>query len=367
MNRATVVAENVRRAQAALNASGLSGFISDRPDDIAYLIPARAFVYRVMAEGRGLETVLLPARGEPLFVTARAYTGYYRSVGVAARPTEELANSVETFIRGAARPFSMPREVSGALRELVGGMSGLTGLVHDNAIETCRKVKSAGEIALIRTAAASADAGMAAAIACSQASRTELEAAGEAERVMRGAGAESFAFSTIVSSGPELGLMREVTSEREMQPGDWVMIDLGCARVGYNAEFARSFQIDPGHSRYAEAYRAVSESQAAAIGAIRPGTQVRVVDEIAREVLTRAGLDAVAYTHLTGHGIGTAVWERPFIGADSEEVFEAGMVVCVEPGVFIPGEGGIRIEDVVLVTNDGHERLTRTPTFELSA
>lgn len=361
MTVAKAVAQNVKRAQSALRAWSRSGFISDRPDDVAYLVPARAFVYRVMAEGRGYETVVLRVDGEPLLVTAGAYVEYYRNAGVDARPSDELRDVIGALGREIAEPASVPPEVSGALSTLVEEVLGPGQCKRDDPIAGCRLVKHPAEVALIRRAAAAAEAGMTAAIEGATVGRRELDAAGEAELAMRSAGAEAFAFSTIVSSGPELGVMREVTSERELQTGDWVMIDLGCTVSGYNAEFARSIQIGAEETSYQEAYRAVEEAQAAAIELIRPGVPVRTVDQTAHDVLERAGFGSVAYSHLTGHGIGTAVWEQPFIGHESDVRFEDGMVVCVEPGVFIPGVGGVRIEDVVLVTTHGHELLTLTP------
>lgn len=352
--------ENVSGARAALLAAGRSGFISDRPDDVAYLVGPRAFIYRVMAEGRGFETVVLTAT-ELMFFTAPAYLGYYRRVGVAARSNAELAGALSELAAQDERGISVPTEVSGRLGRLAAEIFGPDRASRDDPVARRRRVKHPEELARIRAAAAAADAGMAAAIAGARPGQRELDAAGEAERAMRASGAEAFAFSTIVSSGPELGVMREVTSTRRLATGDWVMVDLGCAIAGYHAEFARSFELGPPTPDYVAAYHAVQDAQAKAIELVRPGAPVRAVHEVAHDVLDRAGYGAVAYQHLTGHGIGTAVWEEPFIGAEADDTFEAGMVVCIEPGVFIPDQGGIRIEDVVLVTLDGHERLTRTP------
>jgi Xaa-Pro aminopeptidase len=359
------IAENVRRAQAALHEDGLSAFISDRPEDVAYLFPVRAFVYRVMAESRGYEIVLLPAEGKPSLLTAPAYVPFYRSKQVEAAATDDLEHVLRAFAEHAAGQIATPLDtcgrVMGALRKALGKQ-----LVEGDPVMRARIVKSPREVEAIRLAAAAAESGMAAALEAAGAGARECDAAGAAEAAMRQSGADAFCFSTIVSSGPELGLMREVTSSRVIQEGDWVMIDLGCSILGYNAEFARTRIAGLPDARFAAAYRTVAEAQRLAIELIRPGVKVREVDAVARQVIADSPFSRDVYAHITGHGIGTGVWEPPFIGPHSDAVFAAGMVVCIEPGVFIPEVGGIRIEDVVLVTPSGSEVLTKTGYLELA-
>ncbi len=360
-----LVAENVRRAQAAVSEDGFAGFISDRPEDVAYLFPTRAFVYRVMAESRGYEVVLLPAEGTPQLLTAPAYVPFYESQRVDAASTEDSDRLLRAFARGvggriATSPDTSGR-VMGTLRSVLGDQ-----LVVADPVLRARAIKSSLELEAIRLAAQAADIGMAAALEGSRADARECDAAGAAEAAMRSSEAEAFCFSTIVSSGPELGLMREVTGSRTIQHGDWVMIDLGCSRLGYNAEFARTHMAGAPDDRFMAAYRTVAAAQQAAIELIRPGAAVSEVDARARQVIADSPFRHAAFAHITGHGIGTAVWEPPFIGPHSDAVFAAGMVVCIEPGIFIPQVGGIRIEDVVVVTPGGSEVLTKTGYLPLA-
>ena len=356
-------AVNIGTAQSKLVEQGFAGFISDRPEDVAYLFPVRAFVYRVMAESRGYEVVLLPASGLPKILTADGYVEFYRSCSVDAASTAALDQIIPAFATGAGGRVAISPDTSSRLvarlEELLPGRLQLA----DPVLEA-RQVKSTLEVEAMRRAVVAAEAGMNAGMDASVAGTRECDAAGQAELAMRRSGADAFCFSTIVSSGPELGYMREVTGERQIGPGDWVMLDLGCSVSGYNAEFARTLIAGPPTAEYLEAHGVVVAAQRAAINRVRPGASVAEADRAAREVIGRSRFRDAAYRHITGHGIGTAVWEPPFVSSDGDARFEPGMVVCIEPGVFIPGVGGVRVEDVVLVTDDGSEVLTKTPDLD---
>jgi len=356
-------ASNRATAQAKVVEHGFAGFISDRPEDVAYLFPVRAFVYRVMAESRGYEVVLLPASGEPQILTADGYVAFYRSCSVVVGSTVALDEMVATFANEAGGPLAVSPDTSARLLARLERLLPERLQLADPVLEA-RQVKSELEVEAMRRAVVAAEAGMAAGMEASVAGTRECEAAGLAELAMRRSGADAFCFSTIVSSGPDLGYMREVTGERQIGNGDWVMLDLGCSVNGYNAEFARTLIAGTPTLEFIEAHSVVAAAQGAAIDRIRPGASVAEADRAARAVIGRSRFRDAAYRHITGHGIGTAVWEPPFVAGDSDAIFEPGMVVCIEPGVFIPGVGGVRVEDVVLVNERGSEVLTKTPHFD---
>jgi Xaa-Pro aminopeptidase len=365
VSAASRAAANAERARAALHAAGLHAVVSARPEDAAYLTPRRAFVYRAMAEGPMSElVVLLAAEGsEPLLVTMDSYVAFYESVGIRAAPMSELS-TVLARIGGPADLVAVPPESPWRLQELVA--DAVPGrVVPEDPLLAARLRKSPDEVLALSAACRVAEAGMRAMLTACRPGATELEVAAAGEHAMRVGGAESFCFSTIVASGEELGVMRETTTGRRIDRGDWVMIDGGCAVDGYNAEFARSLQAGGPDELFARAYRAVCTAQHAAIATIASGVSAAAVDSIAREAIRAGGFGDHCYTHITGHGIGTGVWEPPVLAPDSDEPLPAGAVVSVEPGIFIPGTGGIRIEDLVLVTDHGAEILTDAPLLDL--
>jgi Xaa-Pro aminopeptidase len=350
------------RAREVLRESGCSAAISSRSEDVAYLVQAAAFLYRVVAEGRLAEVVVLTQEEEsPLLLCMDAYVGYYRSVGVRAEPISTLDRVLAGLASGTSGRVAVPGAVPYSLFDRARVALGPEKIEVADPIAKARRCKSMSEVEVMREVAVIAEAGMEAALNSCASGARECDAAGAAERAMRELGAEGFCFSTMVISGPELGVMREVTGERLMSLGDWVLVDLGCTKGGYNVEFARSRMVGPVTDEYREAYSAVQAAQSAALATIRAGSAVGAADTAAKGVLAVAGYGAYSYQHVVGHGIGTGVWEEPTVDASTPGSFDEGMVVAIEPGVFIPSLGGIRLEDVVLVTATGCEKLTRFP------
>jgi Xaa-Pro aminopeptidase len=362
--RALIAAANIEHASAAMTAAKVGAVISFRHEDVAYLASSQAFIYRAMTESRSSEGVVFVIGDEPIVVTMDAYVPYYRSIGVRADGFSDLDRVVRELGIRTSAAISVPEDVPYSLRQRVAQGAGPDRITSDDPLSRARQRKGPHEVAAIRATCEIAEAGMAAALAACEAGTTEYEATAEGEAAMRRRGADAFCFSSIVSSGPELGVMREVSTNRTMRDGDWVLIDLGCTKDGYNAEFARSRPVGAGTKDYWEAYRTVLRSQRSAIRAIRPGITAREVDDVARKIISASKFAAFSYTHITGHGIGTGVWEHPFISPTNTEALAEGMVLAIEPGVFIPDVGGIRIEDMVLVTNDGVEFITRAPILQ---
>lgn len=186
---------------------------------------------------------------------------------------------------------------------------------------------------------------------------TEAELAVELEYRMRREGAGSISFDTIAATGPNAALPHAVPGNRKVAGGDFVLIDYGAVYNGYHSDETRMFCVGTPSARQRETYRLVLEAHDRAIAAIREGVSCGEIDRVARTFLEQSGLGKY-FTHGTGHGVGLDVHEAPRLSTGREELLEAGMVVTVEPGVYFPGEWGIRIEDMALVEKEGCQILT---------
>jgi Xaa-Pro aminopeptidase len=193
--------------------------------------------------------------------------------------------------------------------------------------------------------------------------RSEQAIAADIDWRLRNAGFERPAFETIVASGPNAALPHARPTERMLGEGDLVVLDFGGVYASYCVDLTRTVVVGPATSRARDVHRAVLEAQRQAVAAVRPGASRFAIDAAARRVLDGAGMGA-AFGHGTGHGLGIEIHEDPRIvqqrpGVDTrDEAVDAGMVFTVEPGAYFPGWGGVRIEDDIVVTADGSERLT---------
>ena len=220
-----------------------------------------------------------------------------------------------------------------------------------------RKIKDKDEIKLMKKAAEITVAGLKAAIDALNPGVREYEVAAEAEYAMRRAGAEGPAFETLVSSGPRAAYPHGWTTDRTIRDGELVIIDLGAKYRGYCSDLTRTVVVGKPSQKQKRLYEAVLEAQRKAVEVLREGVDAKMVDAEAREALGKQGYSKY-FVHGLGHGVGLEIHEPPKINPGSKEKLEAGNVVTVEPGVYIPGYGGIRIEDTVHVTRSGVEKLT---------
>lgn len=222
-----------------------------------------------------------------------------------------------------------------------------------------RMRKTAEEVELLRKAARTADAAVEAAYAASRPGVTEAQVAVAAGDGFRGAGA-SEVIATIVGSGPSSAFPHHHTGERKLAAGEPVLYDLGGRLEGYCSDITRMAFLGKPPARYQEIHRTVDDAVGAALEVIRPGTPIKNVDMAARGVIERAG-HGEHFTHRTGHGIGLSVHELPSITHTNEMALEAGMAFSVEPGIYLPGEFGVRLEEIVVVTERGAEVLSHLP------
>ncbi|MBA4371102.1 MAG: hypothetical protein C0418_05955 [Coriobacteriaceae bacterium] len=233
-------------------------------------------------------------------------------------------------------------------------------LAADEWVERVRSVKTADELERIAAAAELADEAMAHGIALVAPGRTEREVAIEIEVHLLRAGSEGVPFPPIVAAGPNAARPHARPSDRRMGRGEPVIIDLGARVGGYCSDLTRTVVAGTADGRVRELYAATLAAQEAGLAAVRAGVAAKDADAVAREVLGARGL-AEAFGHGLGHGVGLEVHELPSMGARSREVLAAGMVVTVEPGVYLPAWGGVRIEDLVAVEEGGCRLLSRAP------
>jgi Xaa-Pro aminopeptidase len=230
-------------------------------------------------------------------------------------------------------------------------------------VEGLRAIKDAGEVARIEAACTIADDALIQVLPRLLDGPTETEFAAELDARMRGLGADDISFETIVASGPNGSRPHHTPSDRRIEPGDLVVIDFGALVDGYHSDMTRTVPVGgPGAltDTAARMLAVVTEAQAAGVAAVRAGAPVRDVDRACRAVIDAAGWGE-AFVHGTGHGVGLDIHEDPAVNGSADATLAPGHIVTVEPGVYLPGQGGVRVEDTVVVTPSGCRPLTRAP------
>ena len=260
--------------------------------------------------------------------------------------------------------FDRLSEAFGRAESVAGARSAPRLRATERLVESGRMVKDAAEIAVMREAAARLSRAARGVPPLIRPGRSEREIAADIDSLIRQSGFDRPAFDTIVASGPNSALPHARPGSRVLQPGDGVVLDFGGVYDGYSVDLTRTAQLAPVTDELASIWDAVRAAQRAAIDAIRPGIRASDIDAAARRVLAERGL-ADAFVHGTGHGLGLEVHEDPRVtraGAGHiDEVLEPGMIFTVEPGAYVAGVGGVRLEDDVLVTDGGCEVLTDVP------
>ncbi len=252
-----------------------------------------------------------------------------------------------------------------AIQDAIKDAVGSTELVRaSGTVEGLREIKDAGELALLRLACEAADAALGDLIDRGglRPGRTEKEVARELESLMLDHGADAISFETIVAAGPNSAIPHHRPTDAVLATGDFVKIDFGALVAGYHSDMTRTFVLGKAADWQLEIYQLVADAQRAGREALHPGTELRDVDGAARKLIADAGY-AENFGHGLGHGVGLEIHEAPGIGATSAGTLLAGSVVTVEPGVYLPERGGVRIEDTLVVADEGHtpELLTRFP------
>jgi Xaa-Pro aminopeptidase len=290
--------------------------------------------------------------------SAQQVHGFERRVGeqdlldeaVAALPAGDVRLGIEDQ-HMSVRTFDRLREALPASVELVPAGGG---------VERLRTVKDADEAARIRAAAELADAALERTLADGLAGRSERAVAQALEDAMRRLGAERASFDSIVAHGQHGALPHAVPRDVEIATDSLVTIDWGAQLDGYCSDCTRTYAVGEPGERAREVYELVRVAQQAGLDAVRAGVSGRAADAEARTIIEAAG-HGEHFGHGLGHGVGLEIHEAPRLSKTSDATLAAGDVVTVEPGVYLPGELGVRIEDLVLVTDDGCERLNTLP------
>ena len=277
---------------------------------------------------------------------------------VTARTTADRNNAVVASVSG--RPVGA--ESSVIPHGEWSSLSAHADLVSaDGVLSQLRRRKDDSEIALIATAANIASQALADVVPMLVAGVSEREIRDELEYRMRQLGADGASYETIVASGPtNAALPHARPTSRQLHDGDTVVIDVGALVNGYHSDMTRSFVVGGPSDEQQRWYDLVRDSQTAGLNVVAEGVLVSDVDRACRSVFEDAGL-AELFVHGTGHGVGLDIHEEPFLGSTGQSELVVGDVVTVEPGLYRVGTGGIRIEDLVVVTPDGHRNLTTHP------
>lgn len=227
-------------------------------------------------------------------------------------------------------------------------------------VEKLRMVKTEDELAILKKAAKIADDAFSHICTFIRPGITELDVSTELELFMRKQGATSSSFSIIVASGLRGALPHGVASNKVIESGDLVTLDFGALYEGYISDLTRTVAVGEPSEKLKEIYAVTLEAQELALKGIKPGMTGIEADAIARDYIKSKGYGE-AFGHSTGHGIGMEVHEAPGLSFRSDTILEPNMVVTVEPGIYLPGVGGVRIEDDIIITQVGNERLTFAP------
>lgn len=278
-----------------------------------------------------------------------------------AKALPEILDSLKTKRLGFESMRLSHFQYNDICEELKAGKIQIELLGVENFVEDLRLKKEEAEIKAIKKSLSIAESAFQSFLTTVSPGMTEKEAAWAMEKEIREAGADALSFSTIAASGPNSALPHAIPENRRFKKGEPILFDWGAKLDGYCSDISRTFVIGQTDETYRNVFTTVKDAQQFAIEAIRPGISGKKVDEVARNHIESRGYKD-KFGHGLGHGVGLAVHELPRLSPFKDHVLETGMVVTVEPGVYLPGWGGIRIENMVVVREEGAEVLNDIDT-----
>ena len=358
-----MTADRIRRAQEAMSQRHVGALLIGPGADLRYLVG-----YHALPLER-LTLLVIPTVGDPALVVPeleapRAVdSGAERFVPVVSYPETQdpIARVVEILAAADATDARIAvhdRLWTSFTLRLQAALPSATWVPGNTVMRDLRLIKSAAEVEALREVGAAIDRVHAQVPELLRPGRTEAEVAREiADRILDEHDEVNF---VIVASGPNGASPHHEPGDRVLDRGDAVVIDIGGTRAGYCSDMTRDYVIGEAPEGYTALHEILEEAQAAAVAAVRPDVTAAVIDAAAREVITAAGYGD-RFIHRTGHGIGVEEHEEPWIMAGNDERLRPGMAFSVEPGIYLAGRYGARIEDIVVVTEDGVEPLNRRP------
>jgi Xaa-Pro aminopeptidase len=322
--------------------TGFEGVFDDEPAHVALVTATSAIL---ITDSRYVEAL-----------SASAESGEWRIVLATTSLAEVLGD--ELSAAGVERVALETSQAYGRYRAFEKAL-GVTVVECDGWVESLRQTKDAEEILAIESAQALTDGAFDHILGALHAGARESDIALELEIFMRRAGSDGVAFAPIVASGPNSALPHATPGERVFSEGDFVVLDFGARIGGYCADMTRTVVIGEATERHREVYDAVLAANAAGAAAVAAGIPARDIDAAARAVIDDRGFGTY-FGHGVGHGVGREVHELPGLGPRSEALVPLGAVITVEPGIYVPGFGGVRIEDLAVVEASGARVLTRS-------
>jgi Xaa-Pro aminopeptidase len=357
-----VYARRLAAAAAAAAEAGLAGLVITPGYDLRYLVGSRAQTFE------RLTALVLPASGAPTVVVPRLELASLREsaiaeLGLAVRDWvdgDDPYQLVSAALGGAPAATAVTDSMPALHLVPLAAALGVQPVLATEVLRRLRMVKEECEFDALRKAGAAIDRVHARVPEFLVPGRTEADVAADIAKAIVAEGHSDVSF-IIVGSGPHSADPHHGYSDRELQAGDIVVVDIGGAyEPGYHSDSTRTYSIGEPEPEVVHQYSVLERAQRAACAAVRPGVTAAQVDAAARDVLAQEGL-ADFFVHRTGHGIGLSVHEEPYIVAGNDLPLTAGMAFSIEPGIYFPGRWGARIEDIVVVTDDGAASVNSRP------
>lgn len=334
--------------------------------DIDGLVITSSFNLQYMTSFTGSAGLAVVSKDRAAFITDFRYTEQAKDQVKGFDIFEHKGNIAETAAQ-TAKEFGIKRlgfeqnHMTFATYQQYAGKAGDIELVPvSESVEKLRLIKSSEEIKILEEAAKIADHAFDHILTYIKPGLTEIAVMNELEFFMRKEGAEGSSFDMIVASGVRSSLPHGRASEKVIESGDLVTLDFGAYYKGYCSDMTRTIAVGTPSDKLKEIYHIVLEAENAGVDRIKPGLTGKEADRITRDIIEKYGYGQY-FGHSTGHGLGMEVHEAPGLSSRSEVVLEEGMVVTVEPGIYLPDVGGVRIEDDIVLTADGNKRLTHSP------